>query len=62
MGHTMPNDSTSEFIVSDAVTDLEDRFPFGELLSLDYFQRHRAGTTIVVNTAGRFRSAITTIC
>lgn len=40
---TMPNDSTSEFTLSDAVTDLEHRFPFRELLSLDYFQRHRAG-------------------
>jgi hypothetical protein len=43
MGQTMPNDSTSEFIVSDAITDSEQRFPFKDLLSLDYFKRHRAG-------------------
>jgi hypothetical protein len=43
MGQTILNDSTSEFIVSDAITDSEHRFPFKDLLSLDYFKRHRAG-------------------
>jgi hypothetical protein len=43
MSHTISDDSTSEFIVSDAITDVEQPFPFKDLLSLDYFKRHRAG-------------------
>jgi hypothetical protein len=32
-----------DFKVSDAVSQLEDRFPFKDLLSLDYFRRYRKG-------------------
>lgn len=32
-----------DFVVSDATTDLEQRFPLKELLALDYFQKYRHG-------------------
>ena len=31
----------ADFIVSDAITDLEQRFPLKDLLALDYFQKYR---------------------
>lgn len=31
------------FIISDAITDLEDRFPLKELLALEYFTKYRSG-------------------
>jgi Holliday junction resolvase-like predicted endonuclease len=32
-----------DFVVSDAITDVEQRFPLKELLALDYFQKYRHG-------------------
>jgi len=40
----MENTRTSDgFIISDAITDLEDRFPLKELLALEYFTKYRRG-------------------
>src|SRR6266508_1338230 len=40
----MENTRTSDgFIISDAITDLEDRFPLKELLALQYFTIYRRG-------------------
>lgn len=36
------NSATDDFVVSDAITDLEDRFPFKELLTVEYFKKYRA--------------------
>ena len=33
---------TDDFIISDAITDLEARFPFAELLAVEYFQKYRS--------------------
>lgn len=35
--------NVEDFVVSDAVTDLEQRFPLKDLLALDYFKRYRDG-------------------
>lgn len=35
--------NTKDFVYSDAVTDSEQRFPLKDLLSLDYFKKHRHG-------------------
>lgn len=38
----MEKDRTSDgFIISDAIMDMEDRFPFKELLALQYFTKYR---------------------
>jgi hypothetical protein len=36
-------DRKDDFVVSDAVTDLEQAFPLKDLLALEYFSRHRDG-------------------
>ncbi len=36
-------DRKDDFVVSDAITDLEQAFPLKDLLVLDYFSRHREG-------------------
>lgn len=36
-------DRKDDFVVSDAITDLEQAFPLKDLLALDYFSRHRKG-------------------
>ena len=41
-----------DFVVSDAITDLERSFPFKELLELDYFQKYR-GSCYRCNDEGR---------
>ena len=41
-----------DFVVSDAITDLERSFPFKELLELDYFQKYR-GSYYRCNDEGR---------
>ena len=36
-------DQKDDFIVSDAITDLEQAFPLKDLLALDFFSRYRDG-------------------
>ncbi|MGD9923596.1 MAG: NADAR family protein [Pseudorhodoplanes sp.] len=40
---TGPANETGEFVITDGIADLEERFPLKDLLALEYFQKYRHG-------------------